>query len=741
MAKNKNKAKTFSEKINYANSQNEYVLELKPKCKWCWLLLLLLLPLLLLIPLKKDVSIKVVNSYNDSIVANLPVHFDYTKRDLFNFENPEFFSRHYPYKYTKYYTDTTNLNGEAFFKEIKYSVYQWLFRNNDQTRFFSESECFTLDTVINFFDLKDENIVYYHPTLRDMEFTVVDADDNNEPLPNVRVDIVADRLAYKDSVRTDNSGKVQFKNVPYCSNIFVRAEEYGWFPDSLSGQYDDINTDTLFFKQEQIIIKFFVKDKNTHKPLVNAHGHLFFESGATQIGRDAITNINGVAKGVFDNVHIIKKMKIDVNTENPQTLPFYNDSSTVDYMNFIRVDRWKALTDSQKVIFLRPKPMPLVFKDVDCNTAAGIANVKNIVLISKANGTTVPPALSISNSAGEFTVTAGIGDKITIKAQNIGTCPNEYIGDSTTIVEVLFEDLNTNAQKRIIPLCPKKATVEKFRNVDADNWNIGLQGVVNKITLDNGQSFTVTSGSDGWFEIDKVHYCQIISIFADGSPIGYGTNNDIRNKAYRDLMSPKPQNLRTIPLKQNAITVKFCDVDQNGVVISGATNEIYIDGQSQGTKSGGCFDVTAQPNSKIRIVGKFNGQTNDQKIDGSRTLQDLKNAQQSDRNIPFTVTPPPPPCNEHVNSGGDGTTINEYDMQDPNLVFRVLYDMYTERDQMIIYCGRMSNPGSIIAKTPGKVKGTGSFSIDLSQCGTSWITIKIIGGRGTSWDYKIECNN
>ncbi len=652
--------KQIEKGFKYEQNQSEYTLKIRKKCKWCWLLLLLLLPLLLLIPLKKDVTFKVLNSYDNSVVSDLNVNFDYTKRDLFNFENYGFFTRINPYPNAKYYSDTTNSNGIVIFKNIKYNVYQWLFRNNDITRVYSDTnECFGLDTSINFFDLKKENIVYITTFLKDIEFTVVDADDNNEALPNALVTIEADMFSFKDSMRSDAAGKVYFKQVPYCSNINVIGSKYGWYNNTISGKLKDHQGDTLFLKQEKVIVKFFVKDVNTKKPLVNAHGQLFFNDDPnTQIGTDAITNINGVGKGVFNDVHKIKKINIVVNKN--RELRFYNDSSSREMLGqFIKVEDWNRRTDNQKIIYLRPEPNPILFQNIDCDTKQGLPNIENTVTITKPDGSIIGPTIIISDSHGEFSVSAALGDKITIEAISKNICPNEYLSNTTTIVDALYDNLKDDANKRKIPLCKKKATTQRFRNVDANNHNIGIEGVINNVTTKSGKSFTVTSGTDGWFEIDKVYECEIISITANGTSVGYGINDTkVSNDPYRNLISPNPQDLRDIPL----------------------------------------------------------------------------------RIIPPTP-PKPPPCSTHQNSGGEGVTVNEYNMLDNNLTFYIDYNMNSQEDHMIVYCGRKSNLGNILVQTPGKVSYKGRLIVDLSKCsGSSWVTVKIIGGSsGTSWDYSITC--
>ncbi len=541
--------KTYKSKIKYDPAKEEYILKIKKRCKPCWLLLLLLLlPLILLIPLKKDVKFKVLNSVDKSVVSSLNVNFDYTKRNFFDFDSIGFLTRSYPHPRPAFYSDSTDNNGIVIFKDIKYNVYQWLFRSDDTTRVYAASKCFKLDMIIDLFDLKDENIIYTNPILIDFEFTVVDADDNNEPLPDALVRIKSDMFDISDSLRSDNAGKVVFKQIPKCSNIEVIGSKYGWFNDTIKGAADGIfqKDDTLFLKQEKVIIKFFVKDLYTKKPLVNAHGQLFFESEPSkQTGKDAITNINGVAKGVFEEVHKIKAMRIDVNKN--KELIYYNDTSTVDYIGYVKSEDWKKRTDEEKTIYLRPNPNPILFQDIDCDNKNGLANIENTVTIIKSNGTKIGPTVIISDASGNFSVSAGIGDKITISAKSKNVCPNEYISNPTAIVDVLYDELKADANKRKIPLCRVKAQELEFKNTDADTGT-PLAGVTNTVNIQGGGSYNYTSQTNGTFMVTDVYECQIISITA--SKAGYQTNNfSVVNKKFDVLRASNPKD-RIIPLKK-----------------------------------------------------------------------------------------------------------------------------------------------------------------------------------------------
>ncbi len=343
----------------------------------------------------------------------------------------------------------------------------------------------------------------------------------------------------------------------------------------------------------------------------------------------------------------------------------------------------------------------------------------------------------VSDNNGEFGFSAKAGDKITIKSKSNKVCPNEYI-DTTVIINADFIKLKEDPSKRIIPLCKKLATVQKFRNIDADNPSQGISGVKNTVSVDGGNNFIVTSGTDGWFEIDNVFECQTIRIIADGTSVGYGTNSTkINPKKYSEITAPThPQDKRDIPLKSNPIRVKFCDVDQNSNILDGATNDVYINGSLAYTKNGGCFFVDAKPDDKIKIVGKYDGQINDTKVNGSRTLKDLENANQSDRNIPFEELVPVLGC-EGSDNGSNKDSKRKHDLQGCDN-FTITWNLGGEYpDEIIIYCGTGATKRKIF--TTGLVKGTGSKTLNCSKK-RILIKVKANSDKGTSWSYDLKCN-
>lgn len=545
------KRKIKKREISYNPEQDEYIIKLK-KCRWCWLLLLLLLPLLLLIPLKKDVSFKVINSYTDKAVAGIPLNFEYTKRDMFNFDSLKFFTRYYPVPKPAY-QDTTDSTGVAVFRSVKYSVYQWLFKKNDTARVYALSDCFNLDSTLNFFDLKGETVVYMHPILLDMDFTVVDKDDDNEPIIDAKVVIEADMFNYKDSAQSDENGRVQFKKIPLCSNVSVIGSRFGYRPDTIADKARNIynEQDTLYLRQITKPVVFFVKDLKSKKGIPNATGTLYLK-GTGKVTPSVKTNRNGKGKifkgeGTFPDVHIIQHLKI-----HAAKAPYYKDSTTLDFdvPKFFPVNEWiNSYTEEQQTIYLRPLERPILFQDIDEKTGRGISGVKNTVTITHADGSTEKlPAPVESDHAGNFGFSAVVGDKITIVAES-DHCPPRYMKNDYTITDADFGMLEKDAAARKIPL--KRADAPKliFRNIDSKTGN-PISGVTNKVYADGSFIGNYTSGGNGKFTVDKVYDCQKISITASKS--GYGSNSKTIQNRPMEVLIPAAPSERDIPLVKDA---------------------------------------------------------------------------------------------------------------------------------------------------------------------------------------------
>ncbi len=340
--------KNIHKSIPLSENQMEYTFLLKKKRRW-WLLLLLIL-LILFIPLKKDVKIQLIDRKKNNIISDIEVKFEYRKRDIINYDSLSFFSNYYPLPKPAM-SSITNKKGIAVFKNVKYSIFQYLssfiYSKDIGHVFINNNECYNADSIYDFYDLKNKAVqkLYVNPNLIDIQFTVIDKEDNQE-LPNALVTIVSNEYNYIDSALSDESGRVYFKNVPNCSEIEVIGKKYGWKNDSITRITKEIirnKKDTLFLEQEKVIIPFYVKDLQTNTPIANAYGYLFFRTAPNTIITSAITNRNGLGKGVFEEIHKIKRIRIDVKKQ------CYRDSSTINY--YVAED-WILKTPQEQTIYI-----------------------------------------------------------------------------------------------------------------------------------------------------------------------------------------------------------------------------------------------------------------------------------------------------------------------------------------------------------------------------------------------------
>jgi len=544
------KRKTKKRELVFKPEQSEYIIKLK-KCRWCWLLLLLLLPLLLLIPLKKDVTFKVINSYNNEVVSSLDLNFEYTKRDAFNFDSLKFFTRYYPYP-NPAFTEQTDSNGIAVFKNVRYTVYQWLFKKNDTCRAFALSDCYNLDTTLNFFQLKEVNTVYMNPVLLDLDFTVVDADDSNEPINEALVTIEADMFSYKDSALSNADGHVSFKRIPLCANVYVNGSRFGYTPETIRDKTRNIyhEKDTLSLHQISKPVVFFIKDSKSKKGIPDALGTLYLKKKG-KITPPVKTNASGKGKifrgeGTFPSVFIAEELKIYASKS-----PYYKDSTTLDFEvpKFYPVEPWiNTYTEEQRTVYLRPLERPILFQNIDADTNRGIAGVENTVTIVHSDGKTeiLPPILS--DRDGNFGFSAIVGDKINIVAKT-DQCPPRYEANDYSIKNAEFGELEKNADLRKIPLKRAPAPAVRFQNTNLAT-GAPLAGVNNVVSADGAVVGTYTSDAGGWFTVDKVYDCQKISITASKS--GFSINDKTIQNRPLEVLIPAAASERVIPLQEDS---------------------------------------------------------------------------------------------------------------------------------------------------------------------------------------------
>lgn len=435
----KRKKSTYRKKVVTTIKKDEHIIKLGNRKLWWLLLLLLLLPLLLLIPLKKDVSIKVIDDKEETGITGATVGMCNHERYLFDFSTGKFLSD----KITCA-SDTTDLIGGVVFKDVKYSVYQWLFYSWEEAVVMASSPCYSCDTINKLFDLL---VKYPETTIRlkqlstDLDFLVVNA-DNNEPLPGAKVEIHAVGSSIVQKLVSGVDGKVVGKDLPLCGQVTVVASCPGYFSDSLTGHVsnilDIITKRTLKLKPITRSITFYVKNLKTRQPLPGATLKLIVDGRVVQ---ETQSNTNGavsmIGEATFEKVHVIKQITI-----NASKMDFYDTTKTGIAQDFVNGSK------EMRTLYLRPKEKPCDIRIIDANTSQPISGAQAILV--KGDGTT---KTEFSNTDGVVQF-AGLSsdDRISIVASK----EPDYLPNNTKINNKLVSDLFNGSQSdRDIPLKPK----------------------------------------------------------------------------------------------------------------------------------------------------------------------------------------------------------------------------------------------------------------------------------------------
>ncbi len=433
----------MKKKISFTFSENttEYKILLR-KRKFPWWIFLLLLPLLLLIRCNKDVKFKTVDASNGSSLSKSFVKFSYFERNIFS-QN----------KIIEL-TDSTDKNGEVIFKNLSYSVFSWIFQRSDLSNCFASNECFASDSLKEKFvnlHYSPETLLKLAPRSFDLEVKVIDKDDN-QPLPSATVKANSESQNWTET--TNAAGNSTLKQTNFCGKIKIVGSCYGYSNDSveISVKFAATNKPILRLKPIKKMVAFLVKDLKTKQPIPDVSATLNVENQTLNIR----TNTNGVGKGAFENVHILKQMLIKVSH------PSYYDTISQKY----QVDAFTKMSEEQRTLFMRPKTGTLVFKNVDAETNSPLEGVDNQIVI---NGT---QSRQISNSNGIFTV-AEIPQNATI---SIIASKTGYSQNNFTVRNKTFSELNGNESARIIPL--KKNLPPSTDNKPRENCRVFVTGLI-----------------------------------------------------------------------------------------------------------------------------------------------------------------------------------------------------------------------------------------------------------------------
>lgn len=531
-----NKLQTFRKSFTYTTNENIYIFKLKKFNKRWLLFLLFLLPLLLLIEQRKDIWIKTVEKNNEKVVPKLLVRLDYVRYSLY--DKGKFFKKDTIERYA-----ISDSAGVAKFDSINFTWYSLVTKTFKKAMISSHSDCYGPDTIYKVFhSMWNKRIVPFEVAARTIpiDFYVIDS-ENKYPLVNAKVYIYYKILngSLRDSAITDAEGKVQFYNISQCSFMdTLYASAYAYYNDTLyGGMLLDLSTKvplrrTFKLKPIKESIEFFVTDCKSNQPLPDAEATIFIDD--ERIGTQSIiTNVNGVGRGIYKDLHIKKKLKIVV------TKPFYLPG---ELDRAYTVDEFIRLNKKDRTICLDPEKISISFNNIDESNGKPLAGVKNSILLISSNDTT--SLISTSNINGMFQV-PGITPNSHISISS--TYDPYYYKNDTSIRNVAVDDLLadlTNNLKRTIPLKAKTIIVQ-FRTIDADDGSIMPQ-VNLDITIDGTHYTEIQNSGNGIFNLEA-KFNSVISIVAESE--GYEINNlKIRNRLLGEL-STAAHSERDIPLE------------------------------------------------------------------------------------------------------------------------------------------------------------------------------------------------
>ena len=526
----------FRKRFTYQRKQEEYILKLGKRFAYLWALLFLL-PLLLLIRCEKDIRVKAVHADGKTPAPDLAVNFAYNRSFLY--DDGDFFSSTEISLQQK-----TDSGGIAVFEKLEYSIFSFVVLNLSKVFLNAQGTCVSSDTIRPYFHYQSggdylELIVQPVPVAAD--FIALDSTDN-EPLPGARVSIISDLTGYVqyDTAVTEANGRVVFSKLPKCGKVIrLEASLDGYYPcnlgagsvsDLVAGRVEDRRTLKLIPVTEKIV--FFVKNCANNQPLPDASATITLErGGGTKKVQKISTNVNGVGKGSYDNVHVIAD--IDIAAEKKYFKPG-KLARKYQVRDFVK------LPDSLRTFCLEPETSSMDFTDIDAKTRKPLAGVNNVVTIINGGKETRKETL-MGNGNGIFTVGGLIfGDEISIHSSH----PPYYSDNDYTIRNRdVIKLLEAGADQREIPLKPKEVDL-KFRTVDEETDSL-VSNATLTVLIDGSVSRPSNSGS-GEFNV-RALYSSSISIVAE--KIGYERNDTkIKDKAASFLLGAD-QLERDIPMK------------------------------------------------------------------------------------------------------------------------------------------------------------------------------------------------
>ncbi len=529
----KNKDVSFSKKFKYDQQREEYVFQLEKKRSWWWLLWLLLLLLFLaalLIPCHHDLKVTTVSTMDEPL-SDVNVSLDYETHMLYDFDEQQLL-----YNKSNHLEQVTDSTGQTIFRDLKCSVFSYIFYCLSKERIVCTRECCAPAKVEKLFHFTRNVTVVMNTQGEEVPVQVVDA-ETGDPLPDATVYLTYSHegAMMNDSLKANANGRVTIMNLTRCDVISeLRGACYGYADTA----YTDVpvidliaSADTAFLKLRPIKQKFtfFVYNVETKQPIPGAHAEVTLTDPHSHVTRgSSTTNVDGKGMGFFDDAFVLAKVDIKASKEN-----FYDSTLVGDYT----VAKFAKLPDDQRVVWLRPSPYVVEYINVDSISRSPIPGVVNQITVTDPSGT-VKTTEEVSNAKGRFPVMAREGSKVHI------------VSKLDPDFKVRETDVEEFGKEVVIPLRPNFLKLT-FRTIETEVNKLLPDCRVEVFTTGKypNQMVAPENSGKGQFEVSGVFPSDHITIIARKE--GFATNDTKIDDASVQRLSVAKQEARDIPMKIN----------------------------------------------------------------------------------------------------------------------------------------------------------------------------------------------
>lgn len=520
------RAISYKKRFKFRNEQSDYIFQLKKRnWKYLWWLLLIPLLLLLFVRCEKDIHVRTIDPILNNSLSDVHVTLEYTAHYLL--KNGEFF---FSEPITR--EIQTDGDGKGTFEDLPCSVFSYIFRCAEKATYTAWATCYFLDPdpeSSNFHYVRKKKLLMSPKTI-DLGLSVLDR-ETDEPLAGavLQYEYVLCGNDVRDSVATAPDGRCTLKNVPECGTVSInRVRCYGYADTTdieikVKTALNNPDSSKIRLTPLKQSFTYFVKNKYTKQPIPGATVVVTLTSGnGTVVRGQSVTNVDGKGVGAYHDAFVLAKLDLQASKIH------YKDGKLKG--NYI-VEKFAALPDEQRTIYLEPEPYLEEFQNVDSLSMTPIAGVRNDIRIECINGKTSREK-EISNRNGVFYVKAMEGDKIDIDS------------DLTPYYEPKHTRIDSFAKGEIILMKPVLVDLT-FTTYDGNTEEL-LPDCTLAISTSMSKITTPTNSAKGAFVVKNLRVAEEISITA--SKQGYSTNsNKVRNESVLKLWRA-PQERRDIPL-------------------------------------------------------------------------------------------------------------------------------------------------------------------------------------------------